>query len=64
MELDNRIIGTVRKVLKRYRAHKVLIAVSGGVDSMVLLNVVAQILPKDQLAVVNVDHNLRPESGT
>ncbi len=64
MELDNRIIGTVRKVLKRYRAHKVLIAVSGGVDSMVLLNVVAQILPKNQLAVVNVDHNLRPESGT
>jgi tRNA(Ile)-lysidine synthetase, N-terminal domain len=63
MELDNRIIGTVRKVLKRYRAHKVLIAVSGGVDSMVLLNVVAQILPKNQLAVVNVDHNLRPESG-
>lgn len=63
MELDNRILGTVRKVLKRYQARKVLIAVSGGVDSMVLLNVIAQILPKEQLAVVNVDHDLRPESG-
>ncbi|GEO63795.1 tRNA lysidine(34) synthetase TilS [Companilactobacillus nantensis] len=62
MELDNKIISTVKKVLKRYQAQKVLIAVSGGVDSMVLLNVVAQVLPKNQFAVVNVDHNLRPES--
>lgn len=63
MELDNRITDTAKKVLKRYQAKKVLIAVSGGVDSMVLLNVIAQILPKDKFAVVNVDHDLRPESS-
>ncbi len=63
MELDNRIIGTVKKVLQKYHAKKVLIAVSGGVDSMVLLNVIAQILPSEQFAVVNVDHDLRPESA-
>ncbi|KRN97936.1 tRNA lysidine(34) synthetase TilS [Companilactobacillus kimchiensis] len=63
MELDNRIIGTVRKTLKKYQAQKVLIAVSGGVDSMVLLNVIAQILPTDKFGIVNVDHDLRPESA-
>ena len=63
MELDKRIIGTVRKVLKKYQAKRVLIAVSGGVDSMVLLNVIAQILPTEQFGVVNVDHDLRPESA-
>jgi tRNA(Ile)-lysidine synthetase, N-terminal domain len=62
MELDNRILGTVRRVLKRYQAKRVLIAVSGGVDSMVLLNVLAQLLPTDSFGVVNVDHDLRPES--
>jgi len=64
MELDKRIIGTVRKVLKKYQAQRVLIAVSGGVDSMVLLNVVAQILPTDKFGVVNIDHDLRPESAS
>ncbi|GEO77977.1 tRNA(Ile)-lysidine synthase [Companilactobacillus mindensis DSM 14500] len=64
MELDNRIIGTVRKTLKRYRAQRVLIAVSGGVDSMVLLEVVAQILPPERFGVVNVDHDLRKESAS
>lgn len=63
LELDHRIIGTVKKVLLKYQAKRVLIAVSGGVDSMVLLNIVAQILPKTSFGVVNVDHDLRPESA-
>ena len=63
MELDKRIIGTVRKVLQKYQAKKVLVAVSGGVDSMVLLNVIAQVVPTNNFAVVNVDHDLRPESA-
>ncbi|MFC6175538.1 tRNA lysidine(34) synthetase TilS [Companilactobacillus huachuanensis] len=63
MDLDNRIIDVVKKVLQQYHAQRVLIAVSGGVDSMVLLNVIAQILPRDKFAVVNVDHDLRPESS-
>lgn len=63
MELDNRIFSSVKKFLKHYQAKRVLVAVSGGVDSMVLLNVVAQILPPENFGVVNVDHNLRPESA-
>jgi len=63
MELDNRIIGTVRKTLQKYQAKKVLVAVSGGIDSMALLNIIAKLLPRDCFGVVNVDHDLRPESS-
>ncbi|APU70743.1 tRNA(Ile)-lysidine synthase [Companilactobacillus crustorum] len=63
MELDNRIFSSVKKNLNHYQAKRVLVAVSGGVDSMVLLNVIAQILPLENFGVVNVDHNLRPESA-
>ena len=64
MELDKRILGTVRKVLKRYQAKKILVAVSGGVDSMVLLNVIGQIVSKENIGVVDVDHDLRIESAS
>ncbi|CAJ1200507.1 tRNA(Ile)-lysidine synthase [Companilactobacillus paralimentarius] len=63
MELDNRIINTVKSVLKKYHTKRILVAVSGGVDSMVLLNVIGEILPKESFGVVNVDHDLRPESA-
>ncbi|MQS76125.1 tRNA lysidine(34) synthetase TilS [Companilactobacillus halodurans] len=62
MLIDKRIVGTVKRNLERFQAKKILVAVSGGVDSMVLLNVIAQILPTDKFGVVNVDHDLRPES--
>lgn len=63
MELDKKILGTVKKNLKKFQAKRVLIAVSGGVDSMVLLDVASKIIPREAFAVVNVDHNLRPESA-
>ncbi|AUI72573.1 tRNA lysidine(34) synthetase TilS [Companilactobacillus alimentarius] len=63
MELDNKVLNTVKKVLKKYNARRVLVAVSGGVDSMVLLNIIGQLLPKTEFGVVNVDHDLRPESA-
>lgn len=63
MELDNKLLGTLRQKLQRYQAKKVLVAVSGGVDSMVLLHVVGRVLDPDNFAVVDVDHNLRPESA-
>ncbi|MCV3763658.1 tRNA lysidine(34) synthetase TilS [Companilactobacillus farciminis] len=63
MELDNKLLGTLRKKLQRYQAKKVLVAVSGGVDSMVLLDVVGKILDAKDFAVVDVDHDLRPESA-
>ncbi|WP_125761914.1 tRNA lysidine(34) synthetase TilS [Companilactobacillus hulinensis] len=64
MESDKVILGTVRKVLKKYHAKRVLVAVSGGIDSMVLLDVIAKIIPADSFGVVNVDHDLRPSSAS
>lgn len=58
------MISQVRKILKRYRAKRVLIAVSGGVDSMVLCYLVQKILPNENIGVVTVDHDLRPQSAT
>ena len=64
MELDNKLLGTLRQRLQHYQAKKVLVAVSGGVDSMVLLHVVSRVLKPDDFAIVDVDHNLRPESAS
>ncbi|WP_334331742.1 tRNA lysidine(34) synthetase TilS [Companilactobacillus sp. HBUAS59544] len=64
MELDQKISDTVKKVLKKYHAKRILVAVSGGVDSMVLLHIIDRLLPKTSFGVVNVDHNLRPESAS
>lgn len=63
MELDNKLLGILRNKLQRYQAKKVLVAVSGGVDSMVLLDVVGKVLDAKDFAVVDVDHDLRPESA-
>jgi len=41
---------------------KVLVAVSGGVDSMVLLNVLVQILSKEQIEVAHLNHQIREDS--
>ncbi|WP_125587954.1 tRNA lysidine(34) synthetase TilS [Companilactobacillus jidongensis] len=64
MELDTKLLGTVRKILKKYHTKRLLVAVSGGVDSMVLLDLIARIVDKDSFAVINVDHDLRPDSAT
>lgn len=64
MRIENELIGTVKKILQRYRAKRVLIAVSGGVDSMVLLTIISKLIPKNEFGVVNVDHDLRPESAS
>ena len=42
---------------------KLLLMVSGGVDSMVLLDLALKSLPADQLAVFHLDHNARLDSG-
>ena len=41
---------------------KVLLMVSGGVDSMVLLDVAHKIMPLEQLAVFHLDHQVRHDS--
>lgn len=63
LELDKKILGTVRKTLKEYHAKRLLVAVSGGIDSMVLLNLISRIVDRNSFAVVNVDHDLRPSSA-
>ncbi|MFD1417354.1 tRNA lysidine(34) synthetase TilS [Companilactobacillus keshanensis] len=62
MRIENELIGAVKKVLQKYQAKRVLIAVSGGVDSMVLLTIVSKLFPNKDFGVINVDHDLRPSS--
>lgn len=37
----------------------IVLAVSGGVDSMVLLDVVSQVHPLDNIIVAHFDHSIR-----
>ncbi|MFD1472606.1 tRNA lysidine(34) synthetase TilS [Companilactobacillus mishanensis] len=62
MSIEIDLIAKVKHVLKQNHAQRILIAVSGGVDSMVLTDVISKIYAKSDFAVVNVDHDLRPES--
>lgn len=41
----------------------IILAVSGGVDSMVLLDLVRSYHPKDKIIVVHFDHSLRGEES-
>ncbi len=53
----------VRETIKKHkmlaRKDKVLIAVSGGIDSMVLLHLLIRMHPKGNIAVVHINHKLR-----
>lgn len=53
----------MEKKFKQYEDKKFLLAVSGGVDSMVMLDTFIKALPLDKFAVVSVNHNLRPEGA-
>ncbi len=63
------MLDQVRKTIKRYQmlapGDKVLVAVSGGVDSVVLLHVLTELKKelKLTLAVAHLDHGIRPESA-
>ncbi|WP_225972214.1 tRNA lysidine(34) synthetase TilS [Companilactobacillus allii] len=57
------MLNTVLKTLNKYHAKRVLVAVSGGVDSMVLLDIISKIFPTADFGVVNVDHDLRVGSA-
>ena len=46
-----------------YRSDKVLVGVSGGVDSMVLLDILASLLPKEHLLVAHCNFQLRGEES-
>lgn len=63
------VIARVRETLRRWPMFHpgdlALVAVSGGGDSLVLLDVLVQLAGEEgiTLSVVHVDHGLRPESG-
>ncbi|MFW6113489.1 MAG: tRNA lysidine(34) synthetase TilS [Actinomycetota bacterium] len=63
------VIARVRETLRRWPMFSpgdgVLLAVSGGADSLVLLDVMVQLAGEEglELSVLHVDHELRPESG-
>jgi tRNA(Ile)-lysidine synthase len=63
------VISKAREAIRHWRMFEpgdlVLVAVSGGGDSLVLLDVLAQLAEEERinLRIVHVDHGLRPESG-
>jgi tRNA(Ile)-lysidine synthase len=63
------VISKAKNAIRHWRMFEpgdlVLVAVSGGGDSLVLLDVLVQLAEKEDISllVVHVDHGLRPESG-
>ncbi|MBC7253553.1 MAG: tRNA lysidine(34) synthetase TilS [Actinobacteria bacterium] len=63
------VIQRVLRAVRRWKMFSpgdlVVAAVSGGVDSLVLLDVLAHVAPREgvSLRVLHVDHGLRPESS-
>lgn len=59
---------TVKRCLTRYRffdsSGPLVVAVSTGVDSMVLLAVLEDLVPNKRIVVVHVNHHLRAQSQT
>ena len=53
----------MEKKLTQFEDKKFLLAVSGGVDSMVMLDTLIKAMPLDKFAVVSINHNLRPEGA-
>lgn len=47
------------EILPNYLNHKYVVAVSGGVDSMVLLNFMTSLVPANQIVVAHFDHRTR-----
>jgi tRNA(Ile)-lysidine synthase len=47
---------------EQLETQKCLLMISGGVDSMVLLDVALQVIPSENLAVFHLDHNVRDTS--
>jgi tRNA(Ile)-lysidine synthase len=46
-----------------FRNERLVVAVSGGPDSLALLDVLTRLMPADRLIVAHLDHGLRPASA-
>jgi len=60
---DKFLIEWERLIERLPKSAQVIVAVSGGVDSMVLLHLVRQVWPLSQIIVAHFDHQVRPSSG-
>ncbi|MSP19267.1 MAG: tRNA lysidine(34) synthetase TilS [Bdellovibrionales bacterium] len=61
--MEEKFIKAISTILPNYRKHKYLLAVSGGVDSMVLADLVIQIVPSSQLIIAHFNHRTRDEES-
>lgn len=59
---EEKVLATIRRYQMLSAGEKVLVAVSGGVDSMVLLTVLMRLPLRLALAVFHLNHRLRPEA--
>lgn len=58
----NSLIKAVQEEFSFQKQDKIIIAVSGGVDSMVLLDIMTKILPSKNIVVGHINHKKRTES--
>ena len=63
--MENKIVATIKKYKMLSQGDKVVLAVSGGVDSMVMLEVISKIKSDFDLTVIvaHLNHAVRPESA-
>lgn len=54
----------VENILREYELYnkKLVLAISGGIDSVVLLDILSQLLPKSNLMIAHLNHGLRKEA--
>ena len=56
------VLGPIMKTLEQ--APQILVGFSGGLDSTVLLALLAEVIPVERLCAVHVNHSLSPNANT
>jgi tRNA(Ile)-lysidine synthase len=62
-KLNNKIENELKQAIQDYTG-KIYIGYSGGVDSHALLFAITNLLPKEKIAAIHVNHNMQDESGS
>ncbi len=64
--MDMDVVKKVSSFIKEYnlmdKNSKILLAVSGGIDSIVLLDIVCKLFPKNKKVMLHVDHRIREDT--
>ena len=61
--MEDKFIEAISTMLPNYRKHRYLLAVSGGVDSMVLADLIIPLVPSSQLIIAHFNHRTRGEES-